>query len=167
MQIIHGLRKTQFYEEWSTWKTKLAQTLAFGCLFPTLSDTTTHFHFQRYLSYLEIAYLVYISFWVPRIGIWEPLILILVSCRKNQIHHLHRNKNKGPNHSTLEMHKQWRNPFPVLWRGTYEHLHQWFPTGAPQHTKVPWDSARGVANNCKSLIFRRPILPSWGAAKYW
>ena len=31
---------------------------------------------------------------------------------------------------------------------------QWFSTGVPRDTRVPWDSARGAANNCNSLIFK-------------
>ena len=44
-------------------------------------------------------------------------------------------------------------------------LSQWFSTGVPRHIRVPWDSARGAANDCNSLLFR-PVLPSRGAAKY-
>ncbi len=32
-------------------------------------------------------------------------------------------------------------------------LRQWFPTGVPRHTRVPWTSARGDANFYLSLIF--------------
>ena len=39
-------------------------------------------------------------------------------------------------------------------------------TGVPQNTRVPWDSAKGAANNCNSLFFS-PIFLSRGAAKYW
>ena len=30
---------------------------------------------------------------------------------------------------------------------------QWFPTGVPRHTRVPWAGARGATNNYNSVIF--------------
>ena len=44
-------------------------------------------------------------------------------------------------------------------------LDQWFPTGVPRHTRVPWGGARGAASYCipmKSL----PISLRRGAAKH-
>ena len=45
-------------------------------------------------------------------------------------------------------------------------LDQWFSTGVPRHTRVPWDSVRGAASYQFLLMFW-PILASRGAAKHW
>ena len=34
------------------------------------------------------------------------------------------------------------------------YLEQWFSTGVPQHTRVPWDSVRGAASSHFSLTLR-------------
>ena len=43
-------------------------------------------------------------------------------------------------------------------------LHQWFSTGVPRHTGVPYDNARGATNNRNSLIlylfFYQGVLPN-------
>jgi len=44
-------------------------------------------------------------------------------------------------------------------------LDQWFPTGLPRHTKVPWTSASGAINCYFSLILI-PIKLARGASKY-
>ena len=40
---------------------------------------------------------------------------------------------------------------------------QWFPTGVPRHTRVPWTSDSGAANRYNSSIFI-PIKQAEGAA---
>ena len=44
----------------------------------------------------------------------------------------------------------------------YHCILQWYPTGVPRHTRVPWAGDRGVANRYNPLIFI-PIKPPRGA----
>ena len=62
------------------------------------------------------------------------------------------------------------NTYRILWLKCFYKiiysLNQWFSTGVPRNTIVPWDSVRGASSYYFLLTFR-PILASRGAAKYW